>query len=108
MLKDKQRVGVVTADPRYIITQHFDGVGVDLDWVRLAGIKGCSKFARVVFQDKHELNVGRMEKEVVWVAIKLVSQDPKGQVILLECDFLPRFAKALQKTTDLPVFDFNI
>jgi len=107
-ISDKQRVGVVTADPRYIITQLLDGVGVDLGWVRLAGIKECLKFARVVFQDKHELNVRRMEKKVVWVAIKVVSQDPKGQGILLECGSLPSFDKAVQKTTDLRIFHFNI
>lgn len=107
MLKDKQRVGIVTADSRYITIRHFDEVGIDLERVRLAGMEGCAEFERVVFQDKHELDVGRMEKEVVGVATKLVAQHPEVRAILLECSLLPPFAKAVQETTNLPIFDFT-
>ena len=107
MLKAKQRVGIVTADSRYITPRHFDGVGIDPDWIRLGGMEGCPEFERVVFQDKHELDVASMEEEIVGVATKLVTQHPEVQAILLECSLLPPFAKAVQEATYLPVFDFT-
>lgn len=107
MLHAKQRVGVVTADSRYITPRHFDGVGVDPEWVRLAGTEGCPEFERVVFRDHHELDVARMQEEVVGVATKLVAQHPEVRAILLECSLFPPFAKAVQEATHLPVFDFT-
>lgn len=106
MLKAKQLVGIVTADSRYITARHFDGVGVDPEWVRLAGMEGCPEFERVVFRDQHELNVARMQEEVVGVATNLVAQNPEVRAILLECSLLPPFAWAVQEATHLPIFDF--
>lgn len=107
MLKEKQRVGIVTADARYITQRHFDGVGVDPDRIHLAGMEGCPEFESVVFRDKHELDVVRMEEEVIGVATKLVAQHPEVRAILLECSLLPPFAKAVQEATHLPVFDYT-
>jgi len=107
MLKEKQRVGIVTADSRYITPRHFDGVGVDPDRIHLAGMEGCPEFESVVFRDKHALDVVRMEEEVIGVATKLVAQHPEVRAILLECSLLPPFAKAVQEATHLPVFDYT-
>jgi len=107
MLKEKQRVGIVTADARYITQRHFDGVGVDPDRIHLAGMEGCPEFESVVFRDKHALDVVRMEEEVIGVATKLVAQHPEVRAILLECSLLPPFAKAVQEATHLPVFDYT-
>lgn len=107
MLKEKQLVGVVTADSRYITQRHFDGVGIKPDWVCLAGMEGCPEFENVVFRDQHELDVARMQEEVVGVATRLVAKYPEVRAILLECSLLPPFASAVQGATHLPIFDFT-
>jgi len=107
MLKKKERVGIVTADARSITPRHYEGVGIDPDRVILGGMEGCPEFEEVVFHDKHELDVGRMEAEVVGVATRLVTEHPEVRALLLECSLLPPFSKAVQQATQLPVFDFT-
>ena len=70
-------------------------------------MEGCPEFENVVFRDQHELDVVRMQEEVVGVATKLVAQHPEVRAILLECSVLPPFARAVQGATHLPVFDFT-
>ena len=107
MLKKKERVGIVTADARNITPRHYEGVGIDPDRVILGGMEECPEFEEVVFQDKHELDVERMEAEVVGVATRLVTEHPEVRALLLECSLLPPFSKAVQEATQLPVFDFT-
>lgn len=107
MLKARDRVGIVTADARHLTPRHFDGVGIDPARVVVAGMEGCPEFEEVVFQGRHELDVGRMEAEVVGVAAQLVARHPDVRAILLECSLLPPFAGAVQNATGLPVFDFT-
>ncbi len=107
MLKARERVGIVTADARHLTLRHFDGVGIDPGRVVVAGMEGCPEFEEVVFGGRHELDVGRMEAEVVGVATELVTRHPNVRALLLECSLLPPFAKAVQDATGLPVFDFT-
>jgi Asp/Glu/hydantoin racemase len=107
MLKPRQRVGVVTADARHLTARHFAGVGVDPGTAVVAGLEGCSEFEAVVFQDRHDLDVERMQSEVVEVAGSLVARHPEVRALLLECSLLPPFAHAVQAATRLPVFDFT-
>jgi len=46
MLKIKQRVGIVTADARFLTKRHFDGVGIDSDKVIIAGMKEVMSLKR--------------------------------------------------------------
>lgn len=107
MLKARHRVGIVTADARCLTPQHFEAVGIDTERIVLAGLEGCPEFEEVVFQEKHDLDVPRMEGEVVGVARNLVAQHPEVRALLLECSLLPPFAKAVQDATHLAVFDFT-
>lgn len=107
MLRARHRVGIVTADARYITRRHFDGVGIDPERVMLAGLEGCPEFEAVIFQEKPELDVPRMEAEVVGVSRDLAARHPDVRALLLECSLLPPFAKAVQEATRLPVFDFT-
>ena len=107
MLKPGHRVGVVTADARHLTQRHFEGAGVDPATIVVAGLEGCPEFDEVVFHDRHDLDVGRMEAEVVDVATTLVTRHPEVRALLLECSLLPPFAHAVQAATRLPVFDFT-
>lgn len=107
MLKPDHRVGVVTADARHLTRRHFEGVGIDPASIVVAGLEGCPEFDEVVFHDRHDLDVGRMETEVVDAARTLVIRHPDVRALLLECSLLPPFAHAIQAATRLPVFDFT-
>ena len=107
MLRPGRRVGVVTADGRHLTARHLEGAGVDPDSVVVAGLEGCPEFEEVVFRDRHDLDVGRMEAEVVEAATGLVARHPEVRALLLECSLLPPFAHAVQAATRLPVFDFT-
>lgn len=107
ILRPGSRVGIVTADSRHLTPRHLAGAGVDPDTVAVAGMEGCPEFEEVVFRDRHDLDVARMEAEVVGVATALVAHQPEVRALLLECSLLPPFAHAVQAATRLPVFDFT-
>lgn len=107
MLKPSQRVGVVTADARHLTARHWEGAGVDPDTVVVAGLEGCPEFEEVVFHDRHDLDVERMQGEVVEVATRLVTRHVEVGALLLECSLLPPFAHAVQAATRRPVFDYT-
>jgi len=52
-----------------------------------------------------KINPQKVEKEIVEVAKQLVTKNPTVGAIVLECTQLPSFAFAIQKETNLPVFD---
>jgi hypothetical protein len=107
MLRRQHRVGVVTADARHLTARHLEGAGVDPDTVVIAGLEGCPEFEEVVFHDRHDLDVERMQAEVVETSAALVTRHPEVRAVLLECSLLPPFAHAVQAATRLPVFDYT-
>lgn len=107
MLRPGQRVGIVTADAMHLTPRHFEGAGIDGARVAVAGLEGRPEFEAVVFRDKPDLDVARMQAEVVDVATALVARHPEVRALLLECSLLPPFAPAVQAATRLPVFDFT-
>ena len=107
MLKPRHRVGIVTADARHLTARHFAGAGVDPETVVVAGMESGPEFEEVVCQDRHDLDVERMQAEVVEVSRALVARHPDVRALLLECSLLPPFAHAVQAATRLPVFDFT-
>ena len=107
MLQSSKKVGIITADARYITPQHYAGVGIDSDSVRLIGLEDCQEFTEVVFRDKPDMDVDVVQSEVLRAADTLMSHHPEVGAILLECSLLPPFAYAVQQATKLPVFDFT-
>lgn len=107
MLQSSKKVGIITADARFITPQHYAGVGIDSDSVRLIGLEDCQEFTEVVFSDKPDMDVDAVQSEVLRAADTLISHHPEVGAILLECSLLPPFAYAVQQATKLPVFDFT-
>lgn len=107
MLQSSKKVGIITADARYITDRHYAGVGIDKETVRLIGLEHAKEFSEVVFADKPDMDVSMVEQEVVDAARTLTSEDPEVGAILLECSLLPPFAHAVQQAVGLPVFDFT-
>jgi len=80
---------------------------VDPETIVVTGLEGCTEFEEVVFQDRHDLDVDRMQAEVVGVATALVTRHADVRALLLECSLLPPFAYAVQAATGLPIFDYT-
>ncbi len=106
MLKRGQKVGIITADSRSLGKRQFESVGIDSSVeVEIVGMENQSEFWEVFFEDKAEMDVEKMEREVVGRA-KELAKDPSVKAIVLECSTVPPFASSVQEATHLPVFDF--
>lgn len=107
MLKPGRLVGVITADGNNLTQAHLDGAGVDSASIAVIGMEACPEFAATAWDDKPSLDYARIEAETVGTARALVAREPKLGAILLECSLLPPYAAAVQRATNLPVFDFT-
>jgi len=105
MLKGNQKVGVITAEAPFLDKRYFDKVGAEPDSVVVAGMEEEEEFKRAVLDDEPSINPEKLRNEVVKVASNLVKEHPEVGAIVLECIHLPPYAKAIQKTLNLPVFD---
>jgi len=101
------RVGVITADSNALTPQHFNSVGVTPDMpLAIVGMENHTEFRQAVLEERGTLDSDLLMDEVVEVAQKMIKDYPDVGAILLECSDLPPYADAVQKETNLPVFDF--
>jgi Asp/Glu/hydantoin racemase len=106
MLKKDQLVGVITADSSSLTQRHLEAVGITPDTpLAIRGIEGTEEFSRVRADPEAVVDAGRMQAEVVDVALSLIRAHPRTGAILLECTDLPPFAATIRRATRLPVFD---
>ena len=106
-LKQKQQIGIITADSTSLTPEHFISVGVNKELpLVIRGMENQKEFREAVLEEKGTLDSGLIEREVLGVAKKLITENPDTGAILLECSDLPPYAHAIQKEVDLPIFDF--
>jgi hypothetical protein len=107
ILPRNRRVGVITADSNALTPQHFKSVGVTPDMpLAIGGMENHTEFRQAVLEERGTLDSDLIKNEVVEVAQKMIKDYPDVGAILLECSDLPPYADAVQKETNLPVFDF--
>jgi aspartate/glutamate racemase len=107
ILRRTRKVAVITADSQALTPQHFSSVGVTKEMpLAIAGMQDQPEFRQAVLEERGTLDSELIQQEVVGVAQKLVRDHPDAGAILLECSDLPPYAQAIQKDTNLPVFDF--
>lgn len=106
MLKPQQKVGVLTANAQLLTRDYLEAVGVNesVPFV-IVGLED-SYFFEVVCDKKLTVDTKVWEKEVVTAAKRLVRKNLDVGAIVLECSDMPPFAAAIQKATNLPVFDY--
>ncbi len=103
----RQKIAIITADSTSLTTDHFAAVGISPDIpVVISGMEEQKEFREAILEEKGTLDSGKIEKEVVGVARKIVREHPEVGALLLECSDLPPYAHAIQKEIQLPVFDF--
>jgi len=105
MLKQSQKVGIITIHSKSLTQKHLSCVGADKIPHIIYGTEGEEEFSRVILGDEMELDVNKSREELVRVAKRMVSEHPEVGAIVLECTNMPPYAAAIQKEIDLPIFD---
>ena len=106
MLKQNQKVGILTAKKDSLTQQHFRAVGAENTPVCIAGMDDQKEFCDVIIEYKRvALDFDKFEKELLSVAQGLVGQHPDIGAMVLECTDMSYFAPLIQQTVNRPVFD---
>ncbi len=112
IIRPDQKVGILTAWSPRLTDQpeiFLRPLGVD-ESIPLAILglsqEGCTEFDEVTGDRRWDLDVEKLEQEMVRVAGKLVKQNPDVGALVLECSDMPPFAAAIQEAVERPVFDF--
>jgi len=105
MLKQSQKVGIITIYSRSLTKKHLSAVGVDKVPHIIAGTEGEEEFTRVILDDEIEMDVEKSRDELIKVAKRMILNYPDVGAIVLECTNMPPYAAAIQKETGLPIFD---
>jgi len=106
MLRRDQKVGIFAAKKNKLTEEHLRAVGADAVPVCIAGMDEQEEFCDVIIDGKRkELNMDRLEKEVLSVVDILVRENPDMGALVLECTDLVPFAHLIQQRADVPIFD---
>jgi aspartate/glutamate racemase len=105
MLKQSQKVGIITIHSKSLTQKHLSCVGADKIPHIIYGTEGEEEFSRVILDDEMELDVNKSRDELVRVAKRMVSEHPEVGAIVLECTNMPPYGAAVQKEIALPIFD---
>ncbi len=108
MLKQNQKVGIMTAKKSGLTLKHLRSVGADKTPVCIVGMDEQQEFREVILEGKRNaLDFGRFETELLGVAARLVNENPDVGAIVLECTDMPYFAHLIQQKVNLPIFDLT-
>ncbi len=106
MLKQNQKVGILTAKKDSLTQQHLRAVGAEDVPVCIAGMDDQEEFCDVIIENKRvALDFDKFEKELLSIVKGLAGQNPDIGAIVLECTDMSYFAPLIQQTVNLPVFD---
>lgn len=108
MIGRAKRVGIITAGENHLKGPFLENVGIDPSIpIAVDGMADKEEFTQtIVFEKKSEMDVLKVEAEVVDVAQRLVGNYPDIGALVFECSDLPPFAGAVQAAVNLPIFDF--
>lgn len=108
MLRPHQKVGVMTAHKDSLTPAHLQAVGADQTPICIVGMDTYPEFVEVIIEgQRNELDLHKLEQEVVAVAVDLVKDNPEVGAIVLECTDMPPYAHRIQEETGLAVFDLS-
>ena len=105
IIKNNQKVGIITASEQSLTREHFAGVGIDSYPTAIVGMDESEEFAAVFIGGKETIDVEKCRKEMVAAGRRLIASHPDVGAIVLECTNMPPYARDVQAATGLPVFD---
>jgi len=108
MLEAEQKVGVMTAHKESLTPAHLQAVGADHTPMCIVGMDAHPEFVEVIVEGRrNELDLHKLEQEVVAVSADLVRDNPDVGAIVLECTDMAPYAHRIQEVTGLSVFDLS-
>jgi len=106
-LKLNQKVGVICAVADSLTPRLLSQCGVcDSSDIVIVGAQDLPEFKNIIQSTGH-FNNYKIERQLVGLAKKFVSDNQDIGAILLECSDMPPYAWAIQKAVGLPVFDYT-
>ena len=108
LIGSEREIGLITASKALLTKPFFEAVGVkDTHPLVIAGLESSSEFyATHMGGPKEDVDVDLLRSEVVKIARRLATDNPKIGALVLECTTLPSFSADIQEATRLPVFDY--
>ncbi len=104
----KAPVGVLTANSKGLTPAHFAAVGAADIPVEIQGMENQPEFSTVILKNERtDMDLQRIEDEVLDAARKLLVRAPDTKSLVLECTDMPPYAYRIQEETGLPVFDLT-
>jgi Asp/Glu/hydantoin racemase len=99
-------VGVLTASADLLSPRHLAAVGAENTPLVIEGMQEGTEFADVILRNsRNDMDLEKIEAELLAAGERLVARAPEVGAILLECTDLPPYAHALQSRLDRPVYD---
>jgi aspartate/glutamate racemase len=106
-LPDNAKIAIITANSRALTPEVFEKIGISADSsLVIRGLEDEKNFKDAVIDEIGTLNSDEIRKEVVTAAKDLIASHPGVRAILLECSMLPPYGEAVQRATEMPVYDF--
>ncbi|MEO9237080.1 MAG: aspartate/glutamate racemase family protein [Jatrophihabitantaceae bacterium] len=106
MLLPGQRVGLLVAKQSALTARHLAAIGAEQVPVAIAGMQDQPEFREVMLEGRRaELDVDRLQREVLSVVDGLAEANPDLGALVIECTDLVPFAQPIQQRLRLPVFD---
>lgn len=105
MIGNDKKIGILTASKPHLTPLHFKGVGAEGINKVIYGMEEQEEFTQVFIEGKEEMDVAKVEEEIVKVALTMVEENPDVGAIVFECTNMPPFRRAVQEAVQRPVFD---
>lgn len=109
MLGRDQKLAVLVANGSTVSDRLLVPVGITgalRNRLVIRGLEDKEHFRSVILDESGELDLSRMETEVVESAMQVLEDEPSVGAFLLECSDLPPYSHAIHRATGLPVFDW--
>jgi hypothetical protein len=106
MIGADRKVGLLVARKAALTPRHLAAIGAADVPVCVAGVDDSTEFREVMMEGRRlELDVPRLEREVMAEVDALARANPDLGAMVIECTDLVPFAHAIQARLGIPVFD---
>jgi hypothetical protein len=109
MLRSDQKLAVLVANGAGVTDRLLEPVGIVGD-VRercvFRGLEDKEHFSDVFLREIGEVDVARVEAEMIETSQGVLNDEPSVAAFLFECSDMPPYSAAVQRATGLPVFDW--
>jgi len=109
MLRSNQKLAVLVANGETVGDRLLEPVGIigeARERCVFRGLEDKEHFRSVFLDEIGEVDVGRVEQEMVQTAHEVLEEEPSVAAYVFECSDMPPYSAAVQRATGLPVFDW--